>query len=68
MKTDKQIEQYYEEKIDFLYDNRDYMVNSLIFYRKMIAKAAKIIENHQDSSESKAWMAEFERLESIEDV
>lgn len=66
MRTDEEIEQYYESKATFLYENSCYAFESLIFYRKMLASAANVIENQIDTPESRAWMEEFERLERNE--
>ena len=67
MKTDKEIEEHYEEHADFYGDNWIAAFEEMIYFRQMIEQARLYVSRHMGAPQADEWLAKYQSISDNED-
>jgi hypothetical protein len=66
MKTDKEIDDYYQQHIEFYGDNWGAGFENTIYFRQMIEQARFYVSRHAGSPQADEWLEKYQKLVDIE--
>jgi len=67
VKSDWQIQAYYENALDFYGDNSTAAWEEMVYFRKMLAEAHHFVLLHQGDPKANEWLRKFDGIEEAED-